>query len=133
MPGATISALTGSFSYTNLVSLIGTSSGGSIVSPSAAATVDFGSSAVSGNMNFNTNLGDNWSTNFSGTLTGPALNITTVGGTVNGATPIIGKVNGYLTGPKAEGMAGVFDYEASGNPATHAEGSFILGCGTICP
>jgi hypothetical protein len=131
--GATISSLTGSFSYTNLVSLIGTSSGGNIITPSATAMVDFTAGTVSGNMNFDTNMSDLWSSNFSGTLNGPALNITSVGGTVNGSTAIIGKINGYMTGPKAEGMAGAFDYEANGNPAVHAEGTFLLGCGTICP
>lgn len=130
---ATVAGLTGVVGYTNLISLIGTSSGGNIVSPSATATVDFSNGAVSGSMNFNTNLGDIWNSNFSGTLTGPALNITSVGGTVNGSTPIGGKINGYLTGPRAEGMTGVFDYEATANRAIHAEGSFVLGCGTVCP
>jgi len=130
---ATVAGLTGVVGYTNLIGLTGTSSGGNIVSPSATATVDFGTAAVSGNMNFNTNAGDVWNSNFSGTLNGPALNITSVSGTVNGATPIAGTVNGYLTGPRAEGMAGVFDYEAPSNRAIHAEGSFVLGCGTVCP
>lgn len=130
---ATVAGLTGVVGYTNLIGMIGTSSGGNIVSPSATATVDFGTAAVSGSMNFNTNAGDIWNSNFSGTLSGPALNITSVNGTVNGATPIAGKINGYLTGPRAEGMAGVFDYEAPSNRAIHAEGSFVLGCGTVCP
>jgi hypothetical protein len=30
-------------------------------------------------------------------------------------------------------MTGVFDYEAPSNRAIHAEGSFVLGCGTVCP
>lgn len=130
---ATLSTLSGSINYTNLLGMVGTSSGGDITGPSATALVDFTTGNVSGNMNFTNTAADFWNTNFSGTLSGAALKITSVSGTFNGGPSVTGKVNGYLTGPRAEGMAGVFDYEAIGNPAVHAEGSFLLGCGTVCP
>lgn len=130
---ATMAGLSGLVSYNNPHAFFGSTTNGDITSPSASIGVDFTSGGVSGNFGFGTAVGDSWNVNFSGVLSGPALKITTVGGNLNGVTPIDGKVAGYLTGPRAEGVAGAFDLQKVADPTVHAQGVFVLGCGTVCP
>jgi hypothetical protein len=96
---------------------------------SFTANLDFNTGNItSGNMGFSDLASNYWNASFTGTLNGSQLQITAPAVYYNtNPTPAAAQMQAILTGPKAEGIAGSFDFDLSSGTAT-AEGVFLVSC-----
>lgn len=110
-----------------LVSQGAGSGGGPVTVASFSANFDFSTGQVtSGNMVV-VDGATNWNTQFlpGGTISGASFNLQLdPTNSVVGANPATGTVNGAVTGPAAQGVAGAFDFREQGNPTTFVQGAF---------
>jgi hypothetical protein len=128
---------TGTFNYSNVSGRFqGSGEAGPVnaLTMSLDATLNFGSGAVTGNMQVGngprvSGFSDQWDVNVSGTFSSGQLNTTVTSGTVTvdaAVQPLspTGTVSGVLTGPNGEGIAGAFDMQHGAT--NHVEGTFFV-------
>jgi hypothetical protein len=114
---------TGTVSYTNVVGSQGLGDAGPVTGMSMNATVNFATAAVNGTMIVDNGVAgppaDTWLANFSGSINNasvsttldPATSTFSDGG-LPPVTGVTGSIDGTLTGPNAEGIAGAFDFQS---------------------
>jgi hypothetical protein len=108
---------------------------GPVTGMSLNATVNFATAAVNGTMIVDNGVAgppaDTWLANFSGTMSSASLSATVdpasstfSDGGLPPITGVTGSVNGTVTGPNAEGIAGGFNFQSG--PANHVGGTFFV-------
>jgi hypothetical protein len=115
---------TGTFSYSNVLGRFqGSGEAGTVnaLTMSLDATLNLGSGAVTGNMQVGngpriSGFDDQWDVNFSGSFTTGQLDAAVTGGTVTVDATVqplspTGTLNGVMTGPNGEGIAGGFNLQ----------------------
>jgi hypothetical protein len=138
VPTPTGAMPTGTFTYSNVLAFQGAGQAGPVnaLNMNLNGTLNLGTGAVAGTMSVQNGprapLGffDQWNVSLNGSFSSGQLNTSVTGGTVSidGAiqsTAPSGNVNGVLTGPNGEAIAGAFDmqHSASGN---YVQGTFLV-------
>ena len=133
-PAASVPAA-GTVSYTNVVGSQGLGDAGPVTGMSMNATVNFATAAVNGTMIVDNGVAgppaDTWLGNFSGSINNASVSATLDPATStfsDGGLPpitgVTGSIDGTLTGPNAEGIAGGFDFQSGAT--NNVEGTFFV-------
>jgi hypothetical protein len=136
-PTPTAAMPTGTFNYSNVLGRFqGAGEAGPVnaLTMSLDATLNLGSGAVTGNMQVGngprvSGFDDQWDVNFSGNFTTGQLSTTVTGGTLTVDATVqplspTGTVNGVMTGPNGEGIAGAFNLQHGAT--NHVGGTFLV-------
>ncbi len=106
-------------------------SGAVLVNPvlTFRADLDFGKGALTNGQMTVLDGSLNWSTQFTGQVTGANFSATLGAGSAVNTNPAVGALAGGVTGPNAEGIGGVFNFQDQINPTT----TFIKGAFSANP
>ncbi|MFQ5994246.1 MAG: FecR domain-containing protein [Acidiferrobacterales bacterium] len=122
---------TGTASYFTVVSSGGTGNlggPGAATVPAFSATVNFGTATLNGSMTV-VDAGNTWGTSFTGNVSGARFNanLNPAASLINGnpARQATGDIIGGFSGPNAQSMGGVFDFEEIGTSTTYVNGAFV--------